>query len=117
MQAINSLMKTLTTFLRALLYFPFTSARGLRAGEWGDFAMSRKASALLIAILFSPSWTIGQSTFGDIVGLVKDPSQGAVPEAQVVLTRVEDRSQYPVTTDADGAFISSISSRDTMNWW
>jgi hypothetical protein len=44
------------------------------------------------------------STFGDIVGVVKDPSQGAVPEAQVVLTRVEDKSQYPATTDADGAF-------------
>src|SRR5690242_2119786 len=70
----------------------------------GDFAMSSKASVLLIAILFSASWTIGQSTFGDIVGVVKDPSQGAVPEAQVVLTRVEDKSQYPATTDADGAF-------------
>jgi len=66
--------------------------------------MLRKASALLIAILFSALWTIGQSTFGDIVGVVKDPSQGAVPEAQVVLTRVEDKSQYPATTDADGAF-------------
>jgi hypothetical protein len=66
--------------------------------------MLRKASALLIAVLFSAPWTIGQSTFGDIVGVVKDPSQGAVPEAQVVLTRVEDKSQYPATTDADGAF-------------
>jgi len=35
---------------------------------------------------------------------VKDPSQGAVPEAQVVLTRVEDKLQYPAKTDADGTF-------------
>ena len=66
--------------------------------------MLRKASALLIAIFLSAPWTIGQSTFGDIVGVVKDPSQGAVPEAQVLLTRVEDKSQYPATTDPDGAF-------------
>lgn len=70
----------------------------------GDLAMLRKASALLIAILLSALWTIGQSTFGDIGGVVKDPSQGAVPEAQVVLTRMEDNSQYPTATDADGAF-------------
>jgi len=66
--------------------------------------MLRKASALLIGVLLSAPWTIGQSTFGDIVGVVKDPSQGAVPEAQIVLTRVEDKSQYLATTDADGAF-------------
>ena len=44
--------------------------------------MLRKASVLVIAILFSALWTIGKSTFGDIVGVVKDPSQGAVPGAQ-----------------------------------
>ncbi len=94
-------MKSLATFLRTLLYFPFTTGR---AQENGDLAMLRKASALLIAILFSALWTSGQSTFGDIVGVVKAPSQGAVPEAQVLLTRVEDKSQYPATTDPDGAF-------------
>ena len=35
---------------------------------------------------------------------MKAPSQGAVPEAQILLTRVEDKSQYPATTDPDGAF-------------
>ena len=66
--------------------------------------MLRIASALLIAILLSAPSTIGQSMFGDIVGVVKDPSQGAVPEAQVVLTRAEDKFQYKATTDPDGAF-------------
>jgi len=104
MQAINSLMKSLTTFLRALLYFPFTTGRAPLARRRMGASQCCKALAVLIAILFSALWTIGQSTFGDIVGVVKDPSQGAVPEARVLLTRVEDKSQYPATTDADGAF-------------
>jgi len=61
-------------------------------------------STLFLAILFSAPWAIGQSTFGDILGVVKDPSQGTVLAAQVVLTRVEDKSEHSATTDADGAF-------------
>ncbi len=66
--------------------------------------MLGKLSTLFLALLFSASWTIGQSTFGDILGVVKDPSQGTVLAAQVVLTRVEDKSEHSATTDADGAF-------------
>ena len=66
--------------------------------------MLGKLSTLFLALLFSASWTIGQSTFGDILGVVKDPSQGTVLSAQVVLTRVEDKSEHTAMTDADGAF-------------
>src|SRR3981081_3749709 len=66
--------------------------------------MPGKVSILLMAILLSTPWAIGQSTFGDIFGVVKDPSQGTVLAAQVVLTRVEDKSEHSATTDADGAF-------------
>jgi len=68
MQAINSLMKSLTTFLRALLYFPFTTGRAPLARRRMGLAMLRKALAVLIAILFQRCGPIGQSTFGDIVG-------------------------------------------------
>ena len=66
--------------------------------------MSHKLSLLLIVLLLSAPWAVGQSTFGDILGVVKDPSQGTVLAAQVVLTRVEDKSERSATTDADGAF-------------
>src|ERR1700676_3465255 len=76
----------------------------LRARESGDLAMFGKLSTVFLAILLSAPWTIGQSTFGDILGVVTDPSQGTVLAAQVVLTRVEDKSEHSATTDADGAF-------------
>jgi Carboxypeptidase regulatory-like domain len=66
--------------------------------------MSGKLSLFLIALFLSAPWAIGQSTFGDILGVVKDPSQAAVPGVQAVLTRVEDKSEHSATTDADGAF-------------
>ena len=66
--------------------------------------MLGKLSTVFLAISLSASWTIGQSTFGDILGVVKDPSQGTVLAARVVLTRVEDKSEHSATTDADGAF-------------
>jgi hypothetical protein len=66
--------------------------------------MLGKLSTLFLAILVSAPWAGGQSTFGDILGVVKDPSQGTVLGAQVVLTRVEDQSEHSATTDANGAF-------------
>src|ERR1700676_5175445 len=76
----------------------------LRARESGDLVMLGKLSTVFLAILLSAPWTIGQSTFGDILGVVTDPSQGTVLAARVVLTRVEDKSEHSARTDADGAF-------------
>src|SRR3984893_16079258 len=88
-----------------LLLSTYIRARtNLRVRESGDLAMLGKLSILSLAILLSTPWAIGQSTFGDILGVVKDPSQGTVLAAQVVLTRVEDKSEHSATTDADGAF-------------
>ncbi len=47
---------------------------------------------------------MGQSTLGEILGVVKDPSQGAVPGAQAILTNVEQRTEYSASTDAVGGF-------------
>jgi Carboxypeptidase regulatory-like domain len=44
------------------------------------------------------------SANGGIVGVVKDPSQGEVAGAQVMLTSLEDGSQRSATTDGNGAF-------------
>src|SRR5580704_1947550 len=58
---------------------------------------------LLIVSSFVPSAT-GQSTFGEVVGVVKDPGQGLVGGAQVVLTSIEEQDQHTSTTDSDGLF-------------
>ncbi len=66
--------------------------------------MSGKISMLLVVILLVASWAVGQSTFGGIVGVVKDPSQEAVGNAHVTLTSLEDRTQRTTSTDANGEF-------------
>jgi hypothetical protein len=66
--------------------------------------MSEKASILLMAILLSAPWTTGQSTFGGILGVVKDPGQGAVASAQVTLTSLDDHTEHTASTDDNGAF-------------
>jgi hypothetical protein len=61
------------------------------------------AFVLLFVSSFVPS-ARGQSTFGDVVGVVKDPGQGLVGGAQVVLTSIEEQDQHTSTTDSDGLF-------------
>ena len=63
-----------------------------------------KISVLLMAILLSAPWTVGQSTFGGIVGVVKDPSQSAVTGAQLTLTSLDDRTERKASTDGNGGF-------------
>src|SRR5260221_11023338 len=91
--------------MAVLLPSTYNCARtNLSARESGDLAMLNKLFTLFLAISLSTPRAIGQSTFGDILGVVKDPSQGTVVGAQVVLTRVEDKSEHSATTDPDGAF-------------
>jgi Carboxypeptidase regulatory-like domain len=59
---------------------------------------------LLVVLVCTPIVGRAQSTFGGIVGVVKDPGQGAVAGAQVTLTNVDDRVQRSGSTDSDGAF-------------
>jgi hypothetical protein len=80
MLAINSLVKSLTTSLSASLYFSRISIRVRIAHSkiGGDLANAEKAIDFLVAMLLSVPWVAGQSTFGGIVGVVNNPSQGAV---------------------------------------
>src|SRR5467141_2914400 len=66
----------------------------------------RFALACLSILLFhfSAAPLEAQSTFGEMIGVVKDPGQGVVPGAQVTLTNVDDHMQHTAATDADGAF-------------
>ena len=66
--------------------------------------MLAKTLMILLVITVSAQSATAQSTFGDIVGVVKDQNQDAVPNAQIVLTSVDDGSQHQTTSDADGAF-------------
>ena len=59
--------------------------------------------AILVAIC-PPARAGAQSTFGSIVGVVKDPGQGAVAGAQVTLISIDDNTQHDATTNSDGAF-------------
>src|SRR3984893_11026664 len=66
--------------------------------------MLAKTIMILLVITVSAQSATAQSTFGDIVGVLKDQNQGAVPNAQILLTSVDDGSQHQTTSDADGAF-------------
>jgi hypothetical protein len=60
--------------------------------------------AVLLTIALVAPFARAQSTFGDVVGTVKDPSQRSVAGARIAATRIEDKSEQLATTDADGAF-------------
>jgi len=66
--------------------------------------MLRKVSTILIAMLLFVPWAFGQSTFGGIVGVVKDPGQRSVAGAQLTLTNLDDRVDRDASTDDNGGF-------------
>src|SRR5260370_21168763 len=71
-----------------------------------QLAYLRFAMTCLSILLFhfSAAPLEAQSTFGEMIGVVKDPGQGVVPGAQVALTNVDEHTQHTAATDADGAF-------------
>src|SRR5258708_5751649 len=71
-----------------------------------QLAYLRFAMTCLSILLFhfSAAPLEAQSTFGEMIGVVKDPGQGVVPGAQVTLTSVDEHTQHTAATDADGAF-------------
>jgi len=71
--------------------------------------MFGRISACLMAISLSASRVIGQSTFGSIVGVVKDPGEGTIADAQITLTNQDDRPQRNISAESNGGFEVSIS--------
>src|SRR6202161_4764633 len=75
-----------------------------RRGSFSVFPAMVFALALVVVIAASSPVTCGQSTFGAIVGVVKDPGQGAIADAQLKLVNLDDRSERNGTTDTNGGF-------------
>jgi uncharacterized surface anchored protein len=66
--------------------------------------MLNKIFALLTATLLAATWTMAQSTFASIVGVVKDPGEGTVGGAQITLTNLDDHVQRNANADGNGGF-------------
>jgi len=66
--------------------------------------MLTRLSVLLMVVLLAAPWSAGQSTFGGIVGVVRDPSQGAVAGAHVKLTNLDEHAERETSADANGSF-------------
>src|SRR5277367_2230848 len=67
-------------------------------------AMYRSIALLILGIVLSAPELMSQSTFGSIVGVVRDPGEGTVAGAQLTLTNLDDRAERDATADANGAF-------------
>jgi hypothetical protein len=61
-------------------------------------------ATLLLACVVLLSAAQAQSTFGSIVGVVKDPGGLVIPGAKVTLLSLEDRSTRDALSDPDGSF-------------
>ena len=66
--------------------------------------MWRAFAGAVIAVLCAVYPVLGQSTFGSIVGVVHDSSQGLVPGASVQIRSLEENSVRTTTSDQNGAF-------------
>jgi hypothetical protein len=66
--------------------------------------MRRALVAIVVALLCTVWPVTGQSTFGSIVGVVHDASQGFIAGASVQIRSLEDNSIRSTTADADGSF-------------
>jgi carboxypeptidase family protein len=66
--------------------------------------MSARTLAVLLAISIATQSAIAQSTFGSIVGGVKDPAELVVAGAQITLTNLDDKSARTAVADANGSF-------------
>ena len=66
--------------------------------------MSVRTLALLLALSMTAQSAVAQSTFGSIVGVVKDPGDLVVAGAQITLSNLDDKSTRTTEADANGSF-------------
>jgi hypothetical protein len=66
--------------------------------------MSVRIVTLLLAVSITATSAVAQSTFGSIVGVIKDPGELVVTGAQIVLSNLEDKSTRTSVADANGSF-------------
>ena len=70
----------------------------------GDIEGKNARTLLLLCALAISVSVHAQSTFGGIVGVVKDPGGLVVAGAQIALTSVDEHSTRTAVSDTDGAF-------------
>lgn len=63
------------------------------------------AAYALIALLFLPAAGFAQSTFGDIRGTVRDPTNLPIPQAVVTLHYVDENTDRETMSDSAGGFL------------
>jgi len=64
----------------------------------------RKYAAICLFVCLSASSAFSQSTFGSIIGTVKDTSGAIVPGASVRITNTDENATHPATTNASGDY-------------
>src|SRR5580704_10054279 len=82
---------------------------GLKSKQPATFLFRRKdmrrALVAIVVALLCTVWPVtGQSTFGSIVGVVHDASQGSIAGASIQIRSLEDNSVHSTTAGADGSF-------------
>src|ERR1700722_19099151 len=70
----------------------------------GSFLAKRALVALLACVMSSTVAAYAQSTFGAIVGTVKDQSGSVVPGATVTLVNVGSSAKHTTTSSASGNY-------------
>src|SRR5262245_37521017 len=66
--------------------------------------ISLKMSCMLILLAVCAHSAFGQSTFGTVLGTVKDASGSVVPNATVKITNVDENTSRTVTTNSNGDY-------------
>jgi hypothetical protein len=66
--------------------------------------MRSRLLPLFLIFVFAAPASFAQSTFGTIVGIIKDPGEGFVTGAQIALTNLDDNSIRSASADDNGTF-------------
>ena len=66
---------------------------------------SKTLSIILMAMTLSVPPLAAQTSSGSIAGGLRDPQDGAVPSATVILTEQERKTQFTAKTDSEGRFV------------
>src|SRR5262249_19701537 len=61
-------------------------------------------SFVFILLAVSANSAFAQSTFGSVLGAVKDASGGVIPKATVKITNIDEKTSRVVTTNANGEY-------------
>jgi hypothetical protein len=67
-------------------------------------SFGRAVAALLLSLIFSVGAAVAQSTYGAILGTVKDNSGAVIPKASVKATNTDENTSREATTNGNGDY-------------